>query len=280
MSKIFDDNIIFSFEITNAYIFKQIFNIHSKLNISSVPFYFKEDGITILTGSTSKANNRRVIIDIEIDGDEILEYYLNKELCSVKISEDNEYACHIEQLDINMLIGILKSIQKATSLQIYKTTNNDEISINIKHTTTEKTKMSCGKFQEVEYDINRFQNISPQPNVKVDINQFCNGIKSMTRGDPEYVSFKIFPEGLIIESKNNNETVIKDWFSGIIKEDYDETDYVETKVNTNMIKSLSKINTMLTNSIVKIYSEENGYLKISHRVADYGENHIYFIDGT
>jgi hypothetical protein len=47
-----------------------------------------------------------------------------------------------------------------------------------------------------------------------------------------------------------------------------------------MIKSLSKINTMLTNSIVKIYSEENGYLKISHRVADYGENHIYFIDGT
>ena len=76
-----------------------------------------------------------------------------------------------------------------------------------------------------------------------------------------------------------NDSSVRDWTFGEIKADYDETDYVETKININMIK-LFKINTMLTNSIVKIYSEENGYLKISHQIADYGVNNIYFIDGT
>ena len=86
-----EKEIIFSFEITNSYVFKQIFDIHSKINITSVPFYFKEDGITILTGSISKANNRRLIIDTGIFANEILEYYLNKDLCSIPVSEDNDY---------------------------------------------------------------------------------------------------------------------------------------------------------------------------------------------
>ena len=71
--------------------------------------------------------------------------------------------------------------------------------INIKN-ITEKTKMSCGKFQEVDYDLSRFINMSPNQILRLLLINSVT-IKSTTRGNPEFVSFKIFPEGIIIESK-------------------------------------------------------------------------------
>lgn len=73
---------------------------------------------------------------------------------------------------------------------------------------------------------------------------------------------------------------MKDGKWGNINDDYDESDYVETKVNASIIKALCKISGMVTYSIVKIYSEQNGYLKINHKINDFGEHNIYLIDNS
>ena len=271
-----DGQLVFSLELTNPYVFRQIFDIYNKIYITSVPFYFKESGITIRTGTANK-NNRKLISDVEIYTDEIIEYYLNPDICSVPKTDDQE-ACHIEQIDINILKSILKSISKSTNLRMYKWSHSDEVMIDIKGTTTEHAKICTSKYQSIDYDFSPFENISNIPNIKIETTQFCNGMKSMIRGDPEYISFKIFPKGIVVESRNSSETIMKDWKWGNIKSNYDDTDYVETKVNSPLVKALCKINGMLMYGIIKIISDEDGYLKISHKIADYGEHNIYFID--
>ena len=103
-------------------------------------------------------------------------------------------------------------------------------------------------------------------------------MKSMTRGDSDYTSFKVFPEGLVVEGRNNNGSVMRDTKWGKVNKDYDESEYVETKVNSSLIKALSKINGMSMYGIVKIMSEQNGYLKLNHKIGDFGEHNIYLID--
>lgn len=269
--------IIFSIEMTNPYVFRQIFELYDKFIIQGVPMFFKESGITLRTGTNNNRNNRRLISDVEIYTDDIIEYYLNEDLATVPRTEISE-ACHIEQFSIQLVRSIFKSISKSTNLRIYKTTFHDDIMIDIKGLTTEHLRLASSRYQSVEYDFSEFENMSSVPNIKIEISQFCNNMKSMTRGDSDYTSFKVFPEGLIIEGRNNNGSIMRDSKWGTVKKDYDATDYVETKVNSSLIKALSKINGMSLYGIVKIMSEQNGYLKINHKIGDFGEHNIYLID--
>lgn len=269
--------VIFAMEMTNPYVFRQIFELYDKFIIQGVPMFFKESGITLRTGTNGNRNSRRLISDVEIFTDDIIEYYLNEDLATVPRTENSE-ACHIEQFNINLVRSIFKSISKTTNLRIYKTTLCDDIMIDIKGLTTEHLRLNCSRYQSVEYDFSEFENMSAIPNIKIEISQFCNNMKSMTRGDSDYTSFKVFPEGLIVEGRNNNGSVMRDSQWGKIKKDYDESDYVETKVNSSLIKALSKINGMSLYGIVKIMSEQNGYLKINHKLGDFGEHNIYLID--
>ena len=239
--------------------------------------FFKESGITLRTGTNSNKNNRRLISDVEIYTDDIVEYYLNEDLAAVPRTENSE-ACHIEQFNINMIRSIFKSISKTTNLRVYKTTMHDDIFIDIKGLTTEHLRLASSRYQSVEYDFSEFENISSVPNIKIEISQFCNNMKSMTRGDSDYTSFKVFPEGLVVEGRNNNGSVMRDTKWGKVNKDYDESEYVETKVNSSLIKALSKINGMSMYGIVKIMSEQNGYLKLNHKIGDFGEHNIYLID--
>ena len=271
------NTIIFSIEMTNPYVFRQIFELYDKFIIQGVPMFFKESGITLRTGTNNNRNNRRLISDVEIYTDDIIEYYLNEDLATVPRTEISE-ACHIEQFSIQLVRSIFKSISKSTNLRIYKTTLHDDIMIDIKGLTTEHLRLASSRYQSVEYDFSEFENMSSVPNIKIEISQFCNNMKSMTRGDSDYTSFKVFPEGLIIEGRNNNGSIMRDSKWGTVKKDYDATDYVETKVNSSLIKALSKINGMSLYGIVKIMSEQNGYLKINHKIGDFGEHNIYLID--
>lgn len=270
---------IYSMEITNGYVFRQIFELYDKLIIQGIPIYFKEDGITIRTGTNVSRNSRRLISDIEIFSDDIIEYYLNTDLATIPGTEEQS-ACCIEQFNINTIRNIFKSIAKSNSVRIYKTTASDDIMIDIKGLTTEHSRIASSKFQSVEYDYSNFDNIST-PNIKIEINQFCATMKGMTRGDPEYTAFKVFPESLVVESWNSSGNLMKDGKWGEVKSsDYDEANYVETKLNSSIVKALCKINSMAVYSIVKVYSIENGYLKLSHKISDFGEHHIYLIDDS
>ena len=274
------NTLIYSVEITNGYVFRQIFELYDKLVMQGIPIFFKEDGITIRTGTTSTRGNRKIISDIELYTDDVIEYYLNSDLATVPGS-DTESACCIEQFNINTIRNIFKSIAKSNSVRIFKTTMSNDICIDIKGVTTEHSRVSTNKYQSIDYNFSAFDDISDKANIKIEINQFCSSMKGMTRGDPEYTSFKVFPNALIAESRNSTGNLMKDGRWGNIKEeDIINKNYVETKINPTIIKALCKINGMANYSIIKIFSEQNGLLKLSHKIGDFGEHNIYLIDNS
>jgi len=276
------EKIIYSAEITNGYVFRQIFELYDKLVIEGIPVYFKETGITIRTGTSSAKDQRKLISDIEIDTDDIIEYYLDEDLASISGSE-NSNACYVEELNINTIKSVFKSISKSNSVRIYKTTVSPDIMIEIKGLTTEHSRLTSGKYHKIHYDISSYQDDAPHPNLKIEINQFCTTMKGMTRGDAEYTSFKVFPEGLSIEGRNGTGSITKDMCWGKtpqIYEGVDEEDFFETKVNSFAIKALTKISGMSNYSIIKIFSVRNGLLRLNHKIGDFGEHNIYLIDNS
>ena len=82
------DVVVYSAEITNGYVFRQIFELYDKLVIEGIPVYFKESGITIRTGTSSSRDSMKLISDIEIYTDDIISYYLNEDLATIKRTED------------------------------------------------------------------------------------------------------------------------------------------------------------------------------------------------
>jgi len=265
------NDIIYSFEITNGYVFRQIFELYDKLIINVIPIYFKENGF-ILRGGSGTNSKRKIVSDVEIFAEDIIDYYLNVDLATVPRTEDSG-ACFIEQINLNSLKTIFKSIAKSNSVKIYRTKDSNDIHIEVKGLTTEYSRISSSNYQTVNYDISEFDNLSEIPNLKIDIGQFCSSMKGMTRGDTEITNFKVFDKGLIIEGINNSGFIVKDGKWG----NKEETS-TETKVNSSIIKALCKISSIANYSIIKIFSKKNGYLKINHKVGDFGEHNIYLID--
>lgn len=280
--------IIYSAEITNGYVFRQIFELYDKLVIEGIPMYFKESGITIRTGSSSSRDSMKLISDIELFTDDIIHYYMNEDLATIKKSEDQDTACYIEELNINTVKSVFKSIAKSNSVRIYKTTLCDDIFIEIRGLTTEHSRLTTNKFRKFHYDISEYQDELAKPNLKIEISQFCTTMKGMTRGDAEYTSFKVFPEGMMIEGRNGTGSITKDMKWGKLPEqedvavevEFDEDDYFETKVSSSSIKALTKIGGMSNYSIIKIISTRNGLLRLSHKIGDFGEHNIYLVDNS
>ena len=260
-----DKDLIYSLEITNGYIFRQIFEFYVRLVMQTVPIFFKEDGITIRTGNGSK-NSRRIVSDIEIFTDDIIEYNFNKELATVKGTEETS-SFTVEQFNIKEIGDNFKSITKTGAIRISKKKGSKQANIEFKNLTTDTTWLECIKLQSIEYDLSSFDSLSETPNIKIEINQFCSVMKSMTRGKPEYIAFKVYDKGLAIESRNSNGDLIKKSFWGNI-----EGDFFETKANDNVNKALCKINNMSINGIIKFFSDKDKHLKMSHKIGDFGEH--------
>jgi hypothetical protein len=272
-----EEDLIYSLEITNGYVFRQIFELFVKLVIQRIPMFLKEDGITIRAGTGIK-NGRRLISDIEIIADDIIEYYFNHDLANVKGTEETS-AFTIEQFNIGDIGNTFKSVAKSNSIRIYKEKDSKEICIETKGLTSDISRIESAKIQSIEYNLSNFDDLSETPNIKIEINQFCSIMKGMTRGDPDYISFKVFKSGLAVESWVSPTRRIKDTRWGdITKKSYDNKDFFETKVNTSVVKALCKINSMATYSIIKVFSCKNGFLKLSHKIADFGEHNIYLTE--
>ncbi len=281
------DTVVYSAEITNGYVFRQIFELYDKLVIEGIPVYFKESGITIRTGTSSSRDSMKLISDIEIYTDDIIDYYLNEDLATIKKTED-EPSCYIEELNINTVKSVFKSIAKSNSVRIYKTTLSDDVLIEIKGLTTEHSRLSTSKYRKVHYDVSEYQDEVEKPNLKIEINQFCTTMKGMTRGDAEYTSFKVFPEGMMVEGRNGTGSITKDMRWGNvpgskdpnIEVDIDPSSFYETKVSSSSIKALTKISSMSSYSIIKIISFRDGLLRLNHKIGDFGEHNIYLIDNS
>jgi len=280
------DVVVYSAEITNGYVFRQIFELYDKLVIEGIPVYFKESGITIRTGTSSSRDSMKLISDIEIYTDDIISYYLNEDLATIKRTEDHA-PCYIEELNINTVKSVFKSIAKSNSVRIYKTTMSDDVFIEIKGLTTEHSRLSTSKYRKVHYDISEYQDEEEKANLKIEINQFCTTMKGMTRGDAEYTSFKVFPEGMMIEGRNGTGSITKDMKWGKvpaqdpnIEMEIDRSSYFETKVSSSSIKALTKISSMSNYSIIKIISFRDGLLRLNHKIGDFGEHNIYLVDNS
>ena len=55
-------------------------------------------------------------------------------------------------------------------------------------------------------------------------------------------------------------------------------EFFETRANESVNKALCKVNNMSINGIVKFYSNQDKFLKLSHKIGDFGEHNIYLID--
>ena len=281
------DVVVYSAEITNGYVFRQIFELYDKLVIEGIPVYFKESGITIRTGTSSSRDSMKLISDIEIYTDDIINYYMNEDLATIKRTEDQS-PCYIEELNINTVKSVFKSIAKSNSVRIYKTTLSDDVFIEIKGLTTEHSRLSTSKHRKVYYDLSEYQDDMEKPNIKIEISQFCTTMKGMTRGDAEYTSFKVFDEGLMVEGRNGTGSITKDMRWGSLPDSNDpniemevERDsYFETKVSSPSIKALSKISSMTNYSIIKVFSFRDGLMRLNHKIGDFGEHNVYLIDNS
>lgn len=262
------DNLIFSMEITNGYVFRQIFELYDKLVINSIPIFFKKSGVTIRACVLSTRDSRKLISDVEIFTDDIIDYYINTELTTIKESE-SENPCQIEKITMSTVKSVLKSISKSNSIRLYKTLDCDDICIQIKGANVENAKITSGRYQNSDYDISQFDNIREIPNIKVDIGQFCATMKGIVR-DTDFTKFKIYDRGIIVEGKNTINSVIKDNRWGEV-----EGEFFECTVGTNFIRALCKINGMANYSIVKFFCSENGCFKLTHKIGDFGEHNIY-----
>lgn len=267
--KSYPDNVIFSMEITNGYVFRQIFELYDKLVINSIPMFFKESGVTIRSCILSTRDNRKLISDVEIFTDDIIDYYINTDITTIT-NEESETPCQIEKITMNTVKSVLKSISKSNSIRLYKTTDSDDICIQIKGVNIENAKISSGRYQNIDYDISQFDDIPDTPNVKVDIGQFCNTMKGITR-DTDFTIFKVFEKGLVVEGRNTIGSVLKDNRWGATGGE----EYYECKVGTNFIKALCKINGLANYSIIKIFSNKNGCFKLNHKIGDFGEHNIF-----
>lgn len=268
-----DNDYIFDIELTNGYVFRQIFEIYDRLIVNVIPIYFKENGVTIRT--STKNNNKEIISDIEIFTDDIIRYYLNPDLASIPKNK-NQKACHIEQFNINKLKSIFKSIAKSNSVRIYKLATNDDIIVEIRGVTVEQSVINKISYQLIENDISNL-NQDLVPNVKIDVNQFCITMKGMSRGDINSISFKVYEKGLVLEGTNNNNDKMKFSSWGVINED---DDYYETCVESNVIKALCKISGTTFYSIIKIFSNRDGEIRLHHKISDFGEHNIYLIENS
>lgn len=266
-----EKDLIFLFKITNPEVIKNIIDIYHKNGIISIPFYLKEEGITFRASTTKTNKKQQFISDVEIYTDDILEYYLNHEKCRVK--EEGNYV-HIIQMDVKTLKEVLKSLSKDGSiLSVYQKCDEDKVSINIISNTTETTEIKEGDYQHLEIDFGEFPE---KPNYKLKIKDFCTGIKSLTRGRPENIHFTIYNGGAIAKSENTGNRSSTKWVWGEIPGDEDSG--ATTSINAEIIKSIQKIDSLSISGIIKLFSNEDGNLKIYHKLGDFGEHQMYFLN--
>jgi hypothetical protein len=271
------EKLIFKAEFTAGYVVRQVLEFYEKLIIHGIPFYFKEKDISIVTGTGGSKNSRRLISTMDIYTDDIIDYYLDPDLVNIQGDEETE-SCYVEQFNIELVKTFLKTISKTCSIMFHKTTASDIVHVTIKGNATIRSGIKSGKYQTVEYDLSGFEDFSEKPNVRIDTGEFCTSIKGMTK-DSGHTSFRVLKNGLFLENySSNGATTKKGGFGKIPQTDIDDQQYFETKVSGSTIKALQKISGMSTNSIVKITSEEDGYLQIRHKIGDFGEHRIYLVD--
>lgn len=261
---------IFCMELTNGYIFRQIFEVYNQLIVSKIPIFLKESGVTIRASVTCPKTNKKILSDIEIFTDDIINYRINTDLTTIKKTA-NDTPCQIEKLNMNNIKSVLKSVSKQNSIKLSKNTESDDINLEIRGTDIDNTKILTSKYESTSFDISDFDDINEEPNIKLPMSQFCVVMKGMLR-DCVSVVFMFYENGLVIEGKNDKGVVIKNNLWGRCK-----GDYKECCVSLSFIKALCKINSLTNHSIIKLFCNKNGFMKLNHKIADFGEHSIYIV---
>jgi len=259
---------IFCMEVTNGYAFRQIFEFYNQLVVNKIPMFLKENGVTIQTSISTPKEGKKLMSDVEIFTDDIINYRINTDLTTIK-KENNETPCQIEKINMINIKSVLKSVSKQNSIKLYKHVNSDNIELQIKGGHIDNTKIITSKYESTYFSLEEFEDMCLEPNIKIDISQFCIIMKGLMR-DSSIVLFKFYKDGLTIEGKGENNDIVKYNRWGKI-----EGDFKECSVDLSFIKALCKINSLSSHSIVKLFCHKNGFMKISHKIADFGEHNIY-----
>lgn len=244
------------------------------LKITSINgnFIFSEKGISFKKAKASRALMNIVYIDPE----ELLDYIYDGEPNSAIYAG----------IAMKGFKDFLKNSSKKEGITM--TINRDEPKIYITADNTNRTSANHFPLQSIEEEVlvNSIDDIKKlTPICRVRTSEFTTTCSGMISVKSAYVELVCYPRGLEIKGMKSNDTVAKLDAYGIctpiITNDDSPVYVVEdevsipVRVDINDIKGLIKLNSLQSNSILKIYSVRPGTICILTGIGSYGKLAIY-----
>lgn len=295
----------FDIEIVDGYSIRQLFEFINKLMIEHIPVYFTEQGAIIRTStSTDGKSSRRIIVNCQIIADDILNYYVNKDL----LEETSIGMVHCEDFKEE---GLFKNISKNYYLKISRS-RNDELEIVTEGVSHKEPKLKPDIVTFALLD--DFDDlVDVKANIHIPIEKFSKFLKNISKASFNEAMFIVSKEGLEIKTLSAAGAIVDKMNFGKRCEEYlgnkcrscgdkctketqicrcdrempafchneskDCHKHFTTYVDSKIIKgSFQKLNGICGRSIIKFSACKNGYLKINMKLGDFGSVDIYLID--
>ena len=264
-------NLIFKVDIFDGYSFRQLIEFY-KSNCSSIPFVFKKNGLSIISGNGINT----MVIDTTLFKENLLKYYINSDLFN-----DQDYECHNIMPNLDDFLVYINSIQKQGSVCIFQYYEEPSY-LYIQIYGGSKTSNPLVKVKLEEFNIkkyNFYDNIkdTDSPNAKTSLTSFCSACETSIKIKKNEIILKCFPNFVKFnignESLDEIENII--WYNDDLESDVllNNTSY-DLKIN-NIIKNLSKLKNINTKGIIKFFCKCEGVIRLDLNVGISGITSIY-----
>jgi hypothetical protein len=285
-----DDSLDFYFEIGDGHSFRQFVDFMGA-TLTSIPFYISKDRIIIQQGNGSSQYNTETTFvgGLEIDTHRLLNFYYNEERCGESM---------MIPLKMKNLRERVKQASKKDSIRFLKYSGEDEIFTQI-HSANKKgglLKMKVDRTADIsgDYDFSGLTQAENMPNCRILLPDFCAACSSLqgaTTGTTMAV-INCYPRGMEIYGANDSGPVSDptSWGECLKEERMIEIGGVRVpvrnpkkapgitiNVSKSMVKAMVKMRNFAQNSILNVYCERSGIIRLTTYLGYYGNVSIYLI---
>lgn len=279
-----DFNLVLYVDFVDGYIFRQLCE-YNKLSVGKAPILFTPDKIVIMETNSDNSITNQSIIDVR----ELVRYHFDEKRVSHKVSK-----AHLLNASLSDFRKIFRCVAKKEgirifhyeglpvfNMQLYGGNRNSDGVIEIQIEAWKPRSFDLGKFEHKE------------PNVKITSAEFCNSCNNVGKMASDGV-MKIFPEGMCFNGKTITKVISRSNSWGVVpdKKSYircpgdkpipipPDLPFFTVQIPQANIKALSKINSFSLNSVIKVFSENDGLCRISTKIGTFGTITIFLKDKT
>lgn len=235
-------------------------------NHKIVPLIFSEKKFSI-----RKPNDKGTILfDGVINTYNLTSYYINPEILR-KIDDDDEDAepeffIHVS---INSLLGNIKKAQKKQKIRIFQR-RGEESFITIH--TEDSSKIRIEPSKEHPIDIRLHEELPVDaPNITVQLSGFQFSATGCGRISDRISKLRAFPNGIMILSKSAQG-------DSIVERGDCSGEYIcEIVLSGDVMKSISKLSSLCDEGIVRIYCNNDTYIRLEIPISVIGTAYIYLM---